>query len=152
MRPANSGLTLARSLTRTWAFSLLLAIQAGVSSARAEPSRRMLAASRTVARTEERYIGKRWLGNVVLEQEGALDGGDFLQAGLRQGEELLQLLVREGGLLAAALDFDELAATGHDDVGVDLGVLVLDVVEVEQGVAAVQSDADGGDGIGERVL
>jgi hypothetical protein len=49
-------------------------------------------------------------------------------------------------------DFDELAAAGHDDVGVDLGVLVLDVVQVEQRLPLEEADADGGDGVGERVL
>jgi hypothetical protein len=64
----------------------------------------------------------------------------------------MELLVAEGRLLAGALDLDEAALAGHDDVEVDLGVLVLDVGEVEQLAAAEDADADGGHRVGEGIL
>lgn len=58
----------------------------------------------------------------------------------------------EGGFFAAALDFDEFALPGHDDVEIDFGVLVFDVGEVEEFAAIVETDTHGGDGVGKRVF
>jgi hypothetical protein len=60
--------------------------------------------------------------------------------------------VAERGFLAGALDLDELALAGHDDVEVDLGVLVLDIREVEERAVPEHAHADGGDRVGERAL
>src|SRR4051794_3596985 len=72
----------------------------------------------------------------LLRQERSLQGAEFDQAFLREGDEAGELLARKGGFLARALHLDELAAAGHDDVEVDFRVLVLDVGEVEQFAAA----------------
>jgi hypothetical protein len=53
---------------------------------------------------------------------------------------------------AAGLHFDELASGGHDDVHVSLGVLVLDVIEIEHGLAGDDADADRGEGRLDRRL
>ena len=81
-----------------------------------------------------------------------LQSGEVLQAFLRKSEEGLQLVAGERGLFATALHFDELAAASHDDVRIHFGVFVLDVVEVEEGLAFVDACADRGDGIGEGVF
>lgn len=60
------------------------------------------------------------------------------------------MLVGEGGFFAHGLEFDEFAGAGHDDVEVDFGVFVFDVVEIEDGGVLEDADADGGDGVGER--
>ena len=59
-------------------------------------------------------------------------------------EHLRELGAREGRALAGALELDELAASRHDDVGVDLGGRVLFIAEVEQRNAAAFAYADGG--------
>ena len=108
--------------------------------------------------TEEGPVLKLALGSrprrleQVLGQKRGLQRGEVAQAFLREDEQALQLLVREGGFLAAALHLDELAAAGHDDVEIDTGVPVLDVGEVEQFTAVENAGADGGDRVGERVL
>ena len=77
----------------------------------------------------------------LLGEKGRLQRGEFFQAFLREGEQGLELLAGERGFFAAALDFDELAAAGHDDVGVDLGVFVFGIGKVEQRSAVEQADA-----------
>ena len=72
----------------------------------------------------------------------ALHLEDFLQSLLRQGDHLKQMLIREGLVLGAALEFDELALVGHDDVEIDFGRRVVDVVEVERGDAVANADRD----------
>ena len=52
----------------------------------------------------------------LFREKRRLEAGDFLEAGSREGEELLELIGREGRLFAAALDFYKLATAGHDDV------------------------------------
>ncbi len=51
----------------------------------------------------------------------------------------------ERSALGGPLHLDEEPATGDDDVHVGLGPHVLDVGEVEQGLAVDDADADGGD-------
>ena len=60
--------------------------------------------------------------------------------------------IGKGGFLAGALDLDELAVLGEDEVEIDSGVLVLDVVEIEHRLACDDADADGGDELVERGL
>ena len=55
-------------------------------------------------------------------------------------------------MLPTALDFDELAAAGHDHVGVHFGVFVFDVIQIEECLAVEDSDADRGDGVDQRVF
>src|SRR5579862_638803 len=68
--------------------------------------------------------------------------GDALPAHLQQGAEFG---VRESGLFARALDFDELAVLGQDDVEVDARAPVFLVIEIEQRDAPDDARADGGD-------
>ena len=72
----------------------------------------------------------------MFGEESGLGGGDFLQAFLGEGEEALELVVAEGGFFAAALDFDEFALAGHDDVEVDLSVFVFQIRNVEEFASA----------------
>ena len=65
-----------------------------------------------------------------------------------EGDELGQLVFGERGFFARTLDFDELAGAGHDEGHVDRGGGVFGVVEVEQGLALDQADANGGDAAG----
>ena len=56
----------------------------------------------------------------------------------------------EGHLLRGALHLDELAGAGHDDVHVHLGARVLDVVQVEHGLALDDADADRAHAVSDR--
>jgi hypothetical protein len=60
-------------------------------------------------------------------------------------EHAVQLLGGEGGFLAGALEFDEGALAGEDDVHIDFGADILLVAEVEDGLAVEDTDADAGD-------
>src|SRR5262249_29534803 len=62
-----------------------------------------------------------------------------------KGEHGGELGLGEGLLFAGTLDFDELAVGGHDEVHVDGGVLVLEIIEVEEGLTIDHAHADGGD-------
>ena len=57
---------------------------------------------------------------------------------------------RQRRALGGRLDLDQPAVAGHDDVRVDLGGRVLDVVEVEHGLAVDDPARDGGDRAGQR--
>ena len=74
-----------------------------------------------------------------------LEGDEFGDAFLAEGEETGELVRGEGGFLAGALDFDEFAGFGDDEVSVDGGVAVFDVIEVEEGFVFEDAGADGGD-------
>ena len=63
---------------------------------------------------------------------GGLGGGQVVDSGQRQVEELVHLLARERPLLAGALDLDQVSVGGAHHVHVDLGVGVFDVLEIEQ--------------------
>src|SRR2546423_5235322 len=54
----------------------------------------------------------------------------------RQLEQLVELVATERHALGRGLHLDEAVVAGHDDVQVDVGARVLDVVEVEQELAA----------------
>jgi hypothetical protein len=88
----------------------------------------------------------------LFGKERGLEGGNLLDALLGEGDQALELFVSVGGLFAGTLDFDEFTLAGHDDVEVDLGVLVFDVGQVEEFAAVEESDADGGDTVDERVF
>ena len=68
--------------------------------------------------------------------------GDTLVAQVEQGVEALAV---KGRLLAGALELDHLTGIGGDEVHVDLGVAVLGIIEVEQGVAVDNAHGDGSD-------
>jgi len=76
---------------------------------------------------------------------GLLEGDEFGDAFLAEGEETGELVRGEGGFFAGALDLDEFAGFGDDEVSVDGGVAVFDVVEVEEGFVFEDAGADGGD-------
>src|SRR5690348_5876280 len=63
--------------------------------------------------------------------------GDALRS---QVEQLVQPLAVERRALGGRLHLDQPVAAGHDDVQVDLGTRVLHVVEVEQQLAAHDSE------------
>src|SRR5204862_968517 len=98
------------------------------------PSRR--ASSRTlpgfsVARTSRRLERE---GPLATRVEGLLLHRDqAADAGARQCEQCIETRAVERRLLGRPLDLDELTGAGHDDVHVDSGTRVLDVVEVEDG-------------------
>src|SRR4051794_24695423 len=71
-------------------------------------------------------------------------------AHLGQSEKLVQRGARERRPLRRRLHLDEAAVAGHHHVGIDFGVGVLAVVEVAEGAAVDEADADGGDGAGQR--
>src|SRR5438309_5376559 len=71
-------------------------------------------------------------------------------AGGGQRQQLVEARAAEGRLLRGALDLDELAGARHDDVHVDGGAGVLDIVQVEHGHAADDADADGGHAVAHR--
>lgn len=73
------------------------------------------------------------------------------QCGGGEVEERAEFLAVEGCALGGALDLDETAVAGADDVHVGLGADVLLVAEVEERGAVDDADADGGDGVGERL-
>src|SRR5262249_9138126 len=76
-------------------------------------------------------------------------GGDGVDAQLAQLEQAVELAAVERRLLAAGLYLDEVAAAGHHQVQVHVGVAVLDVLQVEQLLVVEQADADGGDAVAE---
>src|SRR3954464_11871654 len=69
---------------------------------------------------------------------------------LGQAQQLIQRGARERRPLRRRLHLDEAAVAGHHHVGVDFGVGVLTVVEVAEGAAVDEADADGGDRAGQR--
>jgi hypothetical protein len=79
---------------------------------------------------------------LVLEQAGRpLD---------RQVEHRVHLVEGERVLLGGPLDLDEAPGVGAHDVHVDVGLRVLDVVEVEAGQAADDADRGRGDETAQR--
>src|SRR6478609_6093611 len=78
-----------------------------------------------------------------------LELGEVGAAGGGEVEEGVELVAVEGLGLGGALDLDEAAVAGADDVHVGLGADVLLVAEVEEGGAVDDADADRGDGAGE---
>ena len=57
----------------------------------------------------------------------------------------IELLLAEGFLLCRALHLDDAAGAGHDEIGVGLRFEVLGIVEVENGLAAIEAARHGGD-------
>src|SRR4051812_13073289 len=88
----------------------------------------------------------------LLRKKRSLQGADLDQTFLREGDEACELVAGKCGFLASALNFDKLAATGHHDIKINFGVLVLDVREIEQVAPAEHANADRGDGVREGVL
>src|SRR5665213_2811954 len=65
------------------------------------------------------------------EHRELLQADQFADAGAGQSEKLLEFLVVERLALCGRLDFDEAARTGHDEVGVGVGLRIFGVVEIE---------------------
>ena len=76
---------------------------------------------------------------------GSLRGDQLCDAFFSEREHGGQFGFGEGLLLARALHLDELAVPGHHEVHVHGGVLVLEVIEVEQRLAVHDAHAHGGD-------
>ena len=70
----------------------------------------------------------------------------------RQLHERRVLLGRERALLGGGLDLDEPAVAGHHEVAVDLGLGVLDVRQVDAGLAVDDPGRDRGHRLAQRVL
>ena len=77
-----------------------------------------------------------------------MEGGDFLDTLVGEGDHLGHLVGGEGAFFSASLEFDEVAGLGHDDVEIHGGVAVLGVVEVEDGFVIIDAGGDGGDEFG----
>lgn len=75
----------------------------------------------------------------------ALELGDGADTGFGELEHVGELGAAEGGFFAAALKFDELEVFGHDDVEIDGGVFVFDVVKIEERCAVNDAARHGGD-------
>src|SRR5581483_9751344 len=69
----------------------------------------------------------------------------------RELEQLVELVAPERDPLRGRLHLDEAAVAGDDHVQVDVRARVLDVVEVEEELAADDPERDGGDGAGHRL-
>src|SRR5699024_5071637 len=87
-----------------------------------------------------------------LGQSLFMDIGQLVTAGNRQIEKLVEQLTVEGDPFGGALDLDELAFSGEDDVHVGVGDRIFQVVEVQPWLALDDTDADGGQRAGERVV
>src|SRR5206468_4319039 len=61
---------------------------------------------------------------------------------LAQLEQPIQLGPAKGRFLAAALNLDVLASAGHDQVQIHVGILVLDISQIEQGHLVEEANAD----------
>lgn len=79
----------------------------------------------------------------------ALGDSEFRAAQNGQVEKGVELLAGERFGLGGALDLDEAAVAGADDVHVGVGTDVLLVAEVEERYAADDADGDGADRSGE---
>src|SRR5690606_21368305 len=77
---------------------------------------------------------------------------DSLDAAAGECEKLSELLLRKRRFFARTLHFDVAALSSHDDIEVDARVFVFDVIKVENRLILIDSDADGGDGIDERIF
>ena len=88
----------------------------------------------------------------LFAQKRRLEGGEFLHSFLREGDETLQLIVREGRLFAGALNFDKLTLARHDDVEIHFRVFVFDISEIEQFALIEKANTHGGDRIGQRIF
>jgi hypothetical protein len=85
-----------------------------------------------------------------LSQRGFLQRAQLFDARGRQGDQRCELCGRERALLAAGLHFNKLPACGHDHIHVRCGILVFDVIEIEDGQACDNTNADGGKGCLDR--
>ena len=85
----------------------------------------------------------------VAPQAGTLRRDELIESGFGQIEKGCELGTRKGPGLAGPLDLDEPAAAEPDDVQVDLGGRVLEVVQVEHRLARDDPRADGGDAVAE---
>ena len=73
-----------------------------------------------------------------------MEVNEFADSFFRKPEQFIQLGTRIGGFLTGRLDFHELSGSGHYDIGVNGGVSVLGVVEIENATVVVDSRAYGG--------
>ena len=79
-----------------------------------------------------------------------LEGDEFADSRFGEFQHGIHVFLGENSLFSAALDLHKLQILGHDDVEIHRSVLVLDIVEVEDGGALVDAGADGGDEFAER--
>ncbi len=79
-----------------------------------------------------------------------LFGDQGLDALAGEGDHAGELGFIEDLVLGGGLDFDQLAAGGHDEIHVDVGAGIFFVAEVEEDFSVDDTDAYGGDEITER--
>ena len=80
-----------------------------------------------------------------------LGGGELANAHGGEINEHAHLFASERFAFGRALDFDDAACAGHDDVHVGIAVRVFRVIEVEHRRTLVDADRDGGDVVTYRV-
>lgn len=89
----------------------------------------------------ERVLGSRRFG---LDCCGFLDFEQAGDASSGGGDHLFELGGAEDVFFAAALEFYEIEFIGHDDIHIDAGVAVFDVVEIDKDFAVHDAHAHGG--------
>src|SRR6266545_1957127 len=96
----------------------------------------------SVARTS---VLEREAALVTRGPRSALERDEAADPLLGEVQQRVEASAGERRLLGGPLDLHELSAAGHDDVHVDLGARILDVVEVEDGLASHDPHAHRGD-------
>src|SRR5436853_4105473 len=102
----------------------------------------------SVARTRAGLEGEDALGTRF--ESAALEPDETADAALGYRQERVEARAAERHLLGCPLHLDELTGAGHDDVHVHLGAGVLDVVQVEHGLAVDDANADRAHAVADR--
>src|SRR5438093_53057 len=122
------------------------------SRSRISRSKPIAAPSTAATTTRRRTSCQSSVATLIASIRGfQLGGGERLDAGRGEVEQLVQQLARERLALGCGLHLDETPVDGHDDVHVGLGARVLAVVEVEQGLPVDDADGHGGELARERL-
>ena len=76
---------------------------------------------------------------------------EFADGAGGEGQHVLELPGGKRGVFAGALHFDKGVVGEHGDVHVDVRVDVFGIIEIDDGHALDDADADGGDLVGQRL-
>src|SRR5690606_38131088 len=87
---------------------------------------------------------------VLLADRKLLQLDEPGDAGAGEAHQLGELGLAERRAFRRALDLDDAARSGHDEIGVGLRLAVLDIVEVEDWRAAEDAGRHRGDVVGDR--
>src|SRR5207249_7728329 len=124
-------------------------------ASRSRSSRSMpTAAPRPVATTSRSTASQPPIAVALLAR--SIDGlllarHQLLDAACCEIEQGVEPFAVERNALRGRLHLDEPPVAGHDDVEIDVGARVLDVVEIEQRLAVDDADRHGGDRTRERL-